>query len=111
MQENQEDELSEPIDSLTSWSLILAIAVGAFWGIFFLIRKNQSYELAFQLFRIGYSITPFVAGLSLLLGVAAHARLRRRGFAKRGLAIIAIAASSGAILAWALLTLYRWLIS
>ena len=107
MFEDEEDELSQPVEPMTKWSLLLILVLGGLWGFFFTARRSLQYELALQVLRIGYAVTPPVAGLSLILGLAALRRLRERGFSQRGLAVVSITASTGALLAWLFFTIYR----
>jgi hypothetical protein len=107
MFEDDEDELSKPIEPATKWSLFFILVLGALWCVFFTARRSLKYNLAMQVLRIGYFATPPLAGLSLILGLVAQHRLRKRGFSQRGLAVISVAASAGALLAWLLFTIYR----
>ena len=110
MFEDEEDELSRPVEPATKWSLLLVLVLGGLWGFFFTARRSLQYSLALQMLRIGYAVTPPVAGLSLILGLLALRRLRGKGFSQRGLAVVSIAASTGALLAWLLFTVYRHLV-
>lgn len=103
---DEEDELSEPLDPLTRWSLTLVLVLGGFMGVFIMARRSFEHELAYKLLQINYVVVPVLAGTALLLGILALRRLRGKGFARRGLAIVGIVASSMALLAWLTFTIY-----
>jgi drug/metabolite transporter (DMT)-like permease len=95
-----DDEFSRPVDPATRASLLLVLGLAVFWGIFFVARKSNEHRLVHQLLPVGVVVTPIVAGLSLTLGVVALRRLHGKGFAQRGLAVVAVAASAGALFCW-----------
>jgi hypothetical protein len=106
MFEDEEDELSEAIEPATQWCLILAFILGGFWGVFFLARESGEYDFARQLLWVNYALTPFLAGLSMISGIIALRRLRKKGFTRRGLAVIGMAIAITALLAWLFFTIY-----
>jgi len=104
--DEESDEFSEPIEPMTRWSLLLCLVIGGYWGAFYMARGSGQYDLALQMLRIGYAITPIIAGLAFIAAMVALRRLHKKGFAQRGLAVIAIAVSTVTLLAWIFFTIY-----